>query len=114
MISVVTLTAWFFSLCFLSVMQAFFEGFEGTSASSGPDWMVGLIEVGAFVVSSAGLGGLVGLAFFGVAMVRANVLPRWAAVMFALGLPLGAATVQDLASSPLLETQLHLPQFCST
>jgi hypothetical protein len=35
---------------------------------------------------------LAGIALFGIATARANVLPRWAAVMFTLGLPIGIAS----------------------
>jgi uncharacterized protein YjbI with pentapeptide repeats len=44
---------------------------------------------------------LVGLAGFGIATVRANVFPRWAAVMFVVGLPLGSV-ITLLLSVPAL------------
>lgn len=49
--------------------------------------------MGNLVGGALGAGGvtLVGIAAFGIATARANVLPRWAAVLFALGLPFGTA-----------------------
>jgi hypothetical protein len=49
-----------------------------------PAWLLWLGGAGGVLL-------LVGLAVFGIVTARANVLPRWAAVMFAAGLPLGLA-----------------------
>jgi uncharacterized protein YjbI with pentapeptide repeats len=45
-----------------------------------------------FLWVGAGTATLVGIALFGIATAVANVLPRWAALMFALGLPVGLAS----------------------
>jgi uncharacterized protein YjbI with pentapeptide repeats len=52
-------------------------------------WWVVLLNV---VVVLAPAATLVGIAVFGIATARASVLPRWAAMMFALGWPIGIAS----------------------
>jgi uncharacterized protein YjbI with pentapeptide repeats len=57
---------------------------------------LGSWNTGAAILGLTLLGGgaatVVGIAVFGIAIVVANVLPRWAALMFALGLPVGLAS----------------------
>jgi uncharacterized protein YjbI with pentapeptide repeats len=72
----------------------------------------------SWVLLVAGGVTLLGLAVLGIATVKANVLPRWAAVMFACGLPLGIAITllavylfPDAGSTPLVAFYVGLGIF---
>jgi uncharacterized protein YjbI with pentapeptide repeats len=95
MIGVVSSTALF---AFLAVMEVFFQG---TSDWPWVGWATG-VAGGVF---------LLGLAVLGIATVRANVLPRWAAVMFALGLPLGFPIALLIGNNYLAPPYLPLAVF---
>jgi len=92
MIGVVTATAF---IAYLAVMKAFF-------VLAPPELTLGRSLSLAIV---AGPVTLVGIAVFGIATARANVLPRWAAVMFALGVPVGYA-IEVVFAFPLAELRL--------
>jgi hypothetical protein len=85
MIGLVPITAWLGALGFAEVFPAAAFSLWLNSWNSGTT-VVGSIWLGA------GSATLVGIAVFGIAIAVANVLPRWAALMFALGLPVGIAS----------------------
>ena len=60
------------------------RGYDNNILFEPPVWLQLLLGIGGSVL-------LVGLAVFGIATARANIFPRWAAVMLAVGIPLGIA-----------------------
>src|SRR5215207_7806067 len=85
MIGLVLITAWLGAQGFAQVSPTAAFSLWLNSWNSGST-VVGSIWLGAGVAT------LVGIALFGIATAVANVLPRWAALMFALGLPVGIAS----------------------
>ncbi len=59
-----------------------------------PDWLEVFFPIGFF-------GAIIGLLIFGIAAIKANVFPRWGAILFAIGLPVGLAI--DMATGAFFE-----------
>jgi hypothetical protein len=82
MIGVVLFTAFLF-------LQGVWVASPGTAFSVW--WSSWDLALGPGLFLLGGGTAVVGITFFGIATARANVLPRWAAVMFALAWPIGIA-----------------------
>jgi hypothetical protein len=66
-----------------------------------PGWLEVFLPIG-FV------GTVLGLLIFGIGAIRANVLPRWGAILFTIGLPLGLAI--DIATGAFFEENGTTPE----
>lgn len=69
-----------------------FESILGRGYASGPEWIDTLDLIGF------PLGFLLGNVLFGISAIRANVLPRWATVLYTIGLPIGLVLRLSLGS----------------
>lgn len=85
----------------LFIYGLIFEATGGNIEEEGPGFLTALLAVGFF-------GTVIGVIVLGAAMIRANVLNRWAAWLFTIGLPLGL--IIDMATGAFFEENGDTPE----
>jgi hypothetical protein len=85
----------------LFIYGLIFEATGGNREEEGPGFLTALLAVGFF-------GTVIGVIGLGAAMIRANVLNRWAAWLFTIGLPLGLTI--DMATGAFFEENGDTPE----
>jgi hypothetical protein len=88
-------------LTILFIIGGFTELVLGRNVEDLPGWVEAFLPIGF-------LGSIIGLAIFGIGAIMAKVLPRWGAVLFTIGLPVGA--VIDIATGAFFEENGDTPQ----
>jgi peptidoglycan/LPS O-acetylase OafA/YrhL len=86
----------------LFIYGMIFEATGGNVEEEGPGFVDALLGVGFF-------GTIIGVLLLGIALIRANVMNRWASWLFTIGLPLGL--IVDLATGAFFEENGDTPEF---